>query len=108
MKNPVKTDMSVIGKWIIFEGLVYDRWVYRKITGETEKFWILQACRPDGSRDDIPKHKKKKSSLGRYLIVDDQKKALELSQSLTQDLAHAADTYQQVKKNIITKHLQDM
>ncbi len=73
----------MVGKWIVYESTFSDRWLFREVVGETDKFWILQPTRPDGTTDELPTRRVKKSSIGTCRFFDSKEKAQETAASAT-------------------------
>jgi len=91
----------MIGRWIIYEGMFNDRWVYRQIVGETPKFWVVQPIRPDGSTDDLPTRRVSKSSIGRHRIVETIDVARSIADAVTSRLKHLNETHKKNKVAIL-------
>lgn len=91
--------------WIVHEGLLFDRWVAREVVGETDKFFVLQAYRPDGTCDGMEPRRKKKASIGRSAFFEDGDLACYVASQMTKDLLEEGEKYNRRKREIIDAHL---
>ena len=79
----------VIGKWIVYEGHFFDRWIAREIVGETEQFWVLRRKLTQAQIEDggvAEEVRKKKMSIGRHWVLDDEEDAERLAEKITDEL----------------------
>lgn len=94
----------MVGKWIVYEGAFSDRWIFREIIGETDKFLVVQPARPDGSTDELDPRRVKKSSIGKHRTFDSREAAKEIAQAATKELADLKDRYDEQRSDILRRY----
>lgn len=73
---------SLIGKHIVFEGVMFDRYVAREVVGETEKFWETRHYGPEAET-----RRKKKTTLTVLRACDTRAEAELIAVELTARIA---------------------
>ncbi len=72
----------MIGKFIVYESIFRDRFVCRKVVGETKGFWEVENI-PRHEFDESEKRRKKKDSLDIISVHDEFEQAKHTANALT-------------------------
>lgn len=98
--------MSNVGKYLVFEGHFYDRYVVREIVGETKSTYMARPVplsRPQDD-DDVPKRLHRRS--GQY-VFDDREAAIAAAKAITSGMEEANAELRRVRKTLVEKHLKN-
>jgi hypothetical protein len=73
----------MIGKFVVYEGVFFDRMSVRETVGETAQFWIVKNCK------NLDRSRLKKSSLGPSAFFETEREALKVANRTTDKLLKA-------------------
>jgi len=85
---------DMIGKYIVYEGMMIDRYVVKKIIGETPAFWDVLGYRNYKStwQDVDDARRRKKSAIGVHAVFSDPDEAIQYMLETNEKFKRLNDT----------------
>ena len=99
---------KLIGKFIVFEGVMTYKFLAFEVVSETEKSIEVVSClRRERWPDDCAPRRKHKASIGRKWFFDAESEARDFADDLNSEIASELDRHAEAVRNIFNKRKKD-